>query len=468
MQLQSLPEDHKEYYKVEIARCMLHPSYFATKYCKTINIEKNEIALFPNYPYLVEFLEENRIPTNEHDEKSRQMLISWAFMVLFLYDLLFVDNVAGFITSRKEFLVDDGGSVSTPHSLLGRIRFMYDHLPPFLQQRLDFRYLKIKNPATNSFVIGESANPNAGRSGTWYRALMDEGALIRQSESVFASIYQACKNGTYINSTPYGRGGAFGRIRFDKKTEFRKRSLHWKLHPERNQEWYDKQVVNMTPDQIARELDISYEKSIAGQIYSMFDFNKQVGDYPFNPDLPLYRGWDFGVGNPTFILWFQERPVPGQPYPEIRIIDELEASGQTPPFFAQACNDKPFFTRNQHGRKIPVDVIDYGDPAGKQRELNLKSWVSWLGEYGIKIIVKYGLRIVDSISNGQRVMPYVRVDKGCTRFLECISNYKHPTDEQGLVISDGYEDNWATHCMKAFEYYVANRFGISKSSIGVM
>ena len=467
MQTEQVSSEFVDYVS-EYRKCKKSPSYFATNYCKTINIEKNEVALFPEYSYLVRFLDENRIPKNIHIEKSRQMLISWAFMILFLYDLLFVDNVADFITSRKEFLVDDGGRVSTPHSLMGRIRFMHEHLPRFLKQRIDFTYLKATNPATNSFVIGESSNPNAGRSGTWYRALMDEGALIPKSESVFASVYQACKTGTAVNSTPYGRGGCFGRIRFDKNAEFKKYSLHWKLHPGRNQDWYNQQVLNMTPDQVARELDISYEKSIAGQIYSMFDFNTQVGDYKFNPDFPLYRAWDFGIGNPTFVLWIQERPIPGQQFPEIAIIDELEASGQMPPYFAKEVLNKPYTTTNSMGRKVHVDCVDYGDPAGKQRELNLKSWISWLGEFGINIRVKHGLRIADSISGGQRVMPYVKIDRKCTRILECISNYKHPTDDQGHVISDGYEDNWATHGMKAFEYYVANRFGLKKSVIGAL
>ena len=148
LQLQSMPESHKDHNKIETALSIQKPSYFATHYCKTINVEKNEVALFPQYEYLIEFLDENKIPKNIHVEKSRQMMISWAFMVLFLYDLLFVDNVADFITSRKEFLVDDGGRVSTPHSLLGRIKFMWERLPPFMKQRLDFTYLKVTNPNT--------------------------------------------------------------------------------------------------------------------------------------------------------------------------------------------------------------------------------------------------------------------------------------------------------------------------------
>jgi hypothetical protein len=330
---------------------------------------------------------------------------------------------------------------------------------------LEVSYLKISNPVTGSFVIGESSNPNAGRSGTWYRALMDEAALIPKSEEVFSSIIQACKTGTYMNSTPYGRGGCFPRIKFDKRSTFMRRTLHWRLHPGRDDAWYERQVANMTPDQVARELDISYEKSIAGQIYHMFDFAKQVGTYEFNPELPLYRGWDFGIGNPTAILWIQECPIPGQALPEIRIIDELEENGKEPPWFAKEVKAKPYThaVRDIYGNLIPKEAIDFGDPAGKQTSLNLKSWVSWLSEFGIKIQVRYGQKITDTIASGQRIMPFVRVSDKCVRFLECLANYKHPTDDQGRVTGDGYEENWATHIMKAFEYYAVNRWPLKET-----
>ena len=431
----------------EFIKCAESPSYFIMNYCKTMDVETSEVKVFPDYPYLREFFDQNTEPCNEHVEKSRQMTVSWAFMALFLWDIQFKSSIADFVTSRKEALIDDGGSNSTPDSLLGKVRFMWEGLPPFLKMPLDFAFLKVRNPVTASFIKGESANPDSGRGGTYYRALMDEAALVPRSETVFGALCQACKKGLYMNSTPCGRGGAFARIRFDKETTFRKRSLHWKIHPLRDDKWYQDQVINMTPDEVARELDISYEKSVAGQIYHMFDYNTQVGDYPYDPDFPLYRGWDFGTGNPTAILWIQERPVPGQRYPEIRIFDELEQSERTPDYFGNIVNAKPYRS----------DAKDFGDPAGKQRQANMKSWVSWLGECGIRIDVKYGVRIVDSILAGQRIMPHVRVDRKCVRFLECLSDYKHPTDNQGKVIGDGYEDNWATHIMKAFEYYAVNR-----------
>ena len=445
-------------------KCELSPFYFATRYCQTIDIETNEIKLFPEYPYLKKFFEENKIPHNEHIDKSRQMLISWAFMILFLWDLTFKDNIANFITSRKEFLVDDGGSLSTANSLMGRIRFIWERLPDFLRMPLDISYLRIRNPITQSFIIGESSNPNAGRSGTWYRALMDEAALIPKSESVFASLQQACKQGLYMNSTPYGRGNVFARIRFSKNGTFRRRTFHWRMHPQRDLEWYNIQKANMIEDQIARELDISYEKSVHGQIYHMFDAKKQVGHYPYEADLPMFRSWDFGVGAPVAILWIQERPVPRQIFPEIRIIAELEEAGHTPPYFADKVRKMPFKLRTEQGKLIMKDAKDYGDPAGKQREINLKSWISWLGEEGIHVNVRHGQRKLDTIMAGQRIMPHVRVDEKCVRFQECISSYKHPTDDQGNIIRDDYEENEFTHIMKAFEYYAVNRFPLRKST----
>jgi hypothetical protein len=221
----------------------------------------------------------------------------------------------------------------------------------------------------------------------------------------------------------------------------------------------------MTRDQIARELDISYEQSVAGQIYYMFDFSKQIGKYEYDQDFPLFCGWDFGVGNPTAVLWIQEAPIPGQPFPEIRIIDELEENEKTPPFYADVTKTKPYNLKDDKGNLKPKDIIHFGDPAGKQRQVNMKSWISWLGELGIHIKVKHGTTISECITAGQRIMPFVRVSEKCVRFQECISNYKHPTDDQGRVISDGYEENWATHIMKAFEYYAVNRFPMIKSEV---
>lgn len=135
-----------------------------------------------------------------------------------------------------------------------------------------------------------------------------------------------------------------------------------------------------------------------------------------------------------------------------------------PPYYAKKVREMPFKLRTEKGKLIPKDAKDYGDPAGKQTEINLKSWVSWLAEEKIYMNVKHGQRKLDTILAGQRIMPYVRVDESCVRFQECISSYKHPTDDQGNIIKDDYEENEFTHLMKAFEYYAVNRFPLKKST----
>ncbi len=61
--------------------------------------------------------------------------------------------------SRKEQKVDDGGQNSTPDSLHGKIRFMYERLPGEETFRLEIRHLSLVNP-----VLG--GQPSSGRRPT--------------------------------------------------------------------------------------------------------------------------------------------------------------------------------------------------------------------------------------------------------------------------------------------------------------
>jgi len=62
------------------------------------------------------------------DEKTRQMGLSWLYCAFSLWGILFDRGFTGFMLSKKEALVDDGGDKSTKDSLFGKIRYMYDTL----------------------------------------------------------------------------------------------------------------------------------------------------------------------------------------------------------------------------------------------------------------------------------------------------------------------------------------------------
>jgi hypothetical protein len=84
----------------------------------------------------------------------------------------------------------------------------------------------------------------------------------------------------------------------------RKYRFHWTLHPEKTLEWYEEEKNRMSPDTIARDLDINYAHSVSGKVFSNFNELKHITHKnPYNPQLPIYRVWDFG--KTSCVLWAQ-------------------------------------------------------------------------------------------------------------------------------------------------------------------
>jgi len=444
-------EELKEYFK-----CKKDIFYFATHYCITEHkiyngdgqyITKEELV--PPYEYIKDMLWKFHKTGNQLHEKSRQMMWSWLAMVDTLHALIFQEGYSEKVISRKETLVDDGGANSTTDSLFGRLRFIWKRLPSFLKPPLVFTYLRVVNPITNSFVKGESTNTKAGRGGTYNKIKADEWAFVENGETIFAALKGACPNNIKLGSTPNGKGNNFARLRFGKNTGFEVSSYHWSLNPEKTQEVIKRETAGMTPTEIAREYELSYEDSVEGKVYYMFDAQKQIVKLEYNPNLSLFTAWDFGTADPTSILWIQENPNG-----EIYIIDEYENNNQEPPFYADIVKKKPYKQRE----------ADIGDPAGKARGVSMKSWISWLAEEGIHIRTPKVMSYTDRITTTRRIIPRIYVSDKCTHFLDAINNYKFPTDGAGRILSDKPIHNWASHAMTALEFYAGYRHPIRQGT----
>jgi len=80
----------------------------------------------------------------------------------------------------------------------------------------------------------------------------------------------------------------------------RKYTLHWALHPEKDQVWYENECKRRTEDAVARELDINYALSVSGKVFNPFKEHRHVtNSFAYNPSKPIYRIWDFGRTNAT-------------------------------------------------------------------------------------------------------------------------------------------------------------------------
>jgi len=171
-------------------------------------------------------------------------------------------------------------------------------------------------------------------------------------------------------------------------------TLHWKRHPLKDQAWYDYECSRRTPEQVAQELDISYNKSQEGRVYPEWnDDNVETGDFPYDPMLPLYVGWDFGASDDTAIIWVQK-----DDRGKLHVIDTYSNNGKTIDFYV------PFITGilPSDGYKYTKKDLDcisfhkgwkkgthFGDPAGRfHNQVTNTTVLSVLKDNGINVNFK--------------------------------------------------------------------------------
>ena len=329
--LRSADDELREY-----LRCASSLPYFALHYCWTLHVDDPDgaqVRRLPAYPFVREVLADIQHPTNDLTEKSRQMLTSWIFVSAFLHDLLFVKNAPLVMASRRAKEVDDGGANSTIDSLMGKLRFLHERLPPFLWHPFDFKLYQAKSLVTSSYVKGETGTGGQVARGPAYRrGLWDESAYSKFSESMFAGLRQACKRGLHLNSTPNGRGNTFARLAHSKTTTFKKRTLHWTRHPEMagdlaclcgwkskrapplpdvqfaahrakcprkegpraTSTYYRRAQADLPPEKVASELDISYDSTTGAVVFDGFNSARHV----FEVAEQLHRRTKKAIGGP--------------------------------------------------------------------------------------------------------------------------------------------------------------------------
>ena len=500
----------------EFNRCRQSASYCILHWFWTLDVDDPSGApsfrKFPSYPYLRKFFDEAQAVSNMHVEKSRQMTMSWAWMALFLWDILFHDRWPNLVVSRKEKDVDDGGAASTSDSLLGKVRLMYEHLPPFLFQAFDFRQMVVRNVQRDSWIKGEVPGA-AGRGPTYRRALLDEAAYIEHGAALFKAVRQSAKNGTCLNSTPNGKGNIFAYVRFNPKSTFRKLSFWWPDNPLRSKglycgscdwkavpdsrakktplqqwrehvcaganlpqpkapecrsPWYDRVCLDYSDADIASELDISYEKSKRGRVYGAFDTvlhvfdhtavadrdGKRVGERKMaesmeayrrrylravlDPHLPIVTAWDFGVADPTWMLLGQ---ILDEELMTVRWVDEYHATDQSWDHYHAQVRRVWAEAWKDVGGTDPME--HYGDPAGRNRESDLGSWITNLASAQPPVVIQYADKTAGGVLEWiDFIHALIRNNRMsfssmCAGLIDAVGQYRYPTTETGELRVSG-------------------------------
>jgi hypothetical protein len=313
-------DDEKRYQRKKCYEDCLHFIQYFTFLHEPRTIDTPEKPFIPydfqikEIQYLVETLQrcgESAQGSKENVlyEKSRDMGVSWFILYVFLWFLLF--HGANFlIGSRKEEEVDKTGDMDTPFEKLKFALRTLERTFPWLlplgfESKKHTGHLIIRNP-NGGQIVGESANPEFGRGGRNLAVLLDEFA-----KWPFApESWRACSMSTKVRipvSTPgESNTDKFARLRFGMDGDVVVRTLHWTMHPEKaadlqivngkpTSSWYREEQRTNSPDDVAKEIDISYLNTIKGKIFDTYGFGHQVrGLKPMGGD-KIIRAWDPGL-----------------------------------------------------------------------------------------------------------------------------------------------------------------------------
>lgn len=276
-------------------------------------------------------IKERKWLTSVFIEKSRQMWVSWVLMYIFVYGFLF-HNHKYHVISQKEELVDKLWDMK---SLFWKARFCINHLPkrmlPTGFDTKSVKYMTISRPDGTGAITGESANPNAGRWGTYNAIFLDEFAFMSNAQAINTACISATPCRIY-NSTPNGEWNEFYRMR--KLTipskdpygvvtppQIKWLRYHRSEHPKKDQDRYNEEVKGMSREKIAQELEINYNIAIVGRVYTDFPSEPDI-TMGYDPELPLYVSIDNSHWwtDPHAVILAQRYRN------EIRIIDSVEVN----------------------------------------------------------------------------------------------------------------------------------------------
>lgn len=181
--------------------------------------------------------------------------------------------------------------------VLRKIKFMYKNLPDFLKISIvNGRGDDLGTATEIEFINGSiiSSIPtteDAGRSEAVSLLVIDEAAIVRWAERIWAAAWPTLSTGgrAIVNSTAYGVGNFFHSLFTNALAggnTFNPIRLYWQMHPERDMDWYNKQREILGPRKTAQEIDGDFLTS-GNTVFDLADI-RDIEDY-IEESVPIVR-----------------------------------------------------------------------------------------------------------------------------------------------------------------------------------
>lgn len=227
-------------------------------------------------------------------------------------------------------------------------------------------------------------------------------------------------------------------------------------------DYYDVLAAQLPDDQKQRFVDGEWGSTFEGQpVYREFKYDWHTKrDLIYDPQLPLFRFWDFGYNRP-YCGWAQI-DFNG------RILILAEAQGDKIEIkpWAERCKA---LTQTHFPR--PINIIDFGDPAVRQKK-DTGSALEHLHSAGITMRYRTDLNFDASIRlvrqrlttviDGEPALQFAR--RGVPLLISALRGGYHLNDDGTKPFKDGYYD----HSADAFRYLIGNLFhGAGESTTNI-
>lgn len=346
-------DDDPTYREKVLVACERDPQFWIDRFLWTYDDRLRSDEPLVLYPFQVEkFVEpykEMRSITGRSrwtriGNKSRGVGATWVALALRLHSFSFLENWSVLLGGAFQDDVDNGGQTATHQCLFGKVRYLIAKLPRWMRERLygsllareeyNKRFL-IQNPLRpRNHIAGAQFSSMFGRSERFREVLGDEIAHAEAMEAADRSLKQTtnCFEGF---STPEGKHTFHYQLFSGALPGVQTYTCHWSEHPDLDVDWYNDQRQHMTDEQVAAELDCSFEGSAGGRVLkevtldSHFTLREEERDGvlvgAYDPGLPLHVIIDPGIADPLAVTWGQW----DEGRQEGRVVDYVQTEGST-------------------------------------------------------------------------------------------------------------------------------------------
>jgi len=241
----------------EIVKSGKDPAYFINNYAK-ISHPMRGLIPFRTYDFQDDLLRDFNDYRFNVILKARQLGISTVTAAYVAWMMMF---------HRDKNILVIATKFSTAGNLVKKVKHLIRNLPEWMMvsnisvdNRTSFEL------SNGSQIKASSTSGDAGRSEALSLLVIDEAAHVEGLEELWTGLYPTLSTGgrCIALSTPNGVGNWFHQTFIDADiaaNDFHPTTLPWEVHPDRDQEWFEKETKNMSRRQIAQELECNFNMS---------------------------------------------------------------------------------------------------------------------------------------------------------------------------------------------------------------